>query len=264
MKTEKTIPNLLSSPSKMPCNSFNIPAWKYCPAAKIIMNLAKKAKKALDNVICSSCYALKGFYQMPNVAQSLQGRANFITDSIKKDNGDSFVKEMVRQIRAKYYNKKGEKKILKNCDTDLFRGHDSGDLFSAKYINCWIRICEALPDIRFWFPTREYIRADQMPHLKKFAALKNVCLKPSALNVDEVAPEIEGLDAGTSVYTSEEKALEDGHYICPATIHAHRAGKAEWKKKDKKERAQLSSCAGNACKLCFIKGCKKGIAYMAH
>ena len=174
MKTEKTIPNLLSSPSKMPCNSFNIPAWKYCPAAKVLMNLAKKAKKVLDNVICSSCYALKGFYQMPNVAQSLQSRAQFITDSIKKDNGDSFVAEMVRQIRAKYYNKKGEKKKLKNCDTDLFRVHDSGDLFSAKYIDCWFRICQALPDIRFWFPTREYARQDQMPHLQRLASLKNV------------------------------------------------------------------------------------------
>ena len=51
-----------------------------------------------------------------------------------------------------------EKKKLKNCDTDLFRVHDAGDLFSAKYINCWIRICEALPDIRFWFPTREHVQ----------------------------------------------------------------------------------------------------------
>ena len=264
MKDQKTIPNFLSNPSKMPCASLNIPAWRYCPAAKIMMNLAKKAKKALDDVICSSCYALKGFYQMPNVAQALQAKANFITESIKKDGGDSFVAEMVRQIRAKYYNKKGEKKKLKNCDTDLFRVHDSGDLFSAKYIDCWFRICSELPDIRFWFPTREYVRQDQMPHLQKLASLKNVCLKPSAIEVDEPAPDVEGLDAGTAVYSSEEKAIADDHYICPATIHAHRMTKAEWKAVDKKERARLSSCAGNACKLCFIKGCTKKIAYMAH
>ena len=76
MKTEKTIPNLLSTPSKMPCFSFNIPAWKYCPGAKVFMNMAKKAKEALDNVICSSCYALKGFYMMPNVADALKNKAN--------------------------------------------------------------------------------------------------------------------------------------------------------------------------------------------
>ena len=256
--------NLLSTPSKMPCFSFNIPAWKYCPGAKVFMNMAKKAKEALDNVICSSCYALKGFYMMPNVADALKNKANFITDSIKKDNGDSFVAEMVGQITKKYYKSNGQKKTLKNCDTDLFRVHDAGDLFSAKYINCWIRICEALPDIRFWFPTREHTRVDQMAHLQQLALQPNACLKPSALRLDEPAPQIKGLDAGTSVYTSEEKALEDNHYICPATIHAFRMGKKEWRKVDKKERAKLSSCAGNRCKLCFIKGCKKGIAYMAH
>ena len=256
--------NLLSTPSKMPCFSFNIPALKFCPAAKIVLNLAKKAKEAMDKIICSSCYACKGFYMMPNVAEALKNKGDFIVKSIRKDNGDSFVAEMVKQIRLKYYKPNGEKKKLKNCDTDLFRVHDAGDLFSGAYINCWIRICEALPDIRFWFPTREYARVDQMPYLQQLALLQNVCLKPSALRLDEKAPQIKGLDAGTAVYTSEEKALEDNHYICPATIHAHRMGKKEWRKVDKKERATLSSCAGNGCKLCFIKGCKKGIAYMAH
>jgi hypothetical protein len=264
MKTEKTIPNLLSTPSKMPCFSFNIPALKFCPAAKIVMNLAKKAKEAMDKIICSSCYACKGFYMMPNVAEALQNKGNFITKSIRENGGDSFVKEMVGQITRKYYKASGEKKSLKNCNTDLFRVHDAGDLFSAKYINCWIRICEALPDIRFWFPTREYVRPDQMPHLQQLALLPNTSVKPSALRLDEPAPQIKGIDAGTAVYTSEEKALEDNHYICPATIHAFRMGRKEWRKVDKKERATLSSCAGNGCKLCFIKGCKKGIAYMAH
>mgnify|MGYP003645323566 CR=1 FL=1 len=123
--------NLLSTPSKMPCFSFNIPALKFCPAAKLVMNLAKKA--------------------MPNVAEALQNKGNFITKSIREDGGDSFVKEMVEQITRKYYKASGQKKSLKNCDTDLFRVHDAGDLFSGAYINCWIRICEALPDIRFWF-----------------------------------------------------------------------------------------------------------------
>ena len=110
MNTNKTAPNFLSNPSKMPCASLNIPAWRYCPAAKIMMNLAKKAKKALDNVICSSCYALKGFYQMPNVAQALQAKANFITDSIKQDGGDSFVKEMVRHNSPSITTQKAKRK----------------------------------------------------------------------------------------------------------------------------------------------------------
>tara|TARA_R110002020_G_scaffold18015_1_gene63665 strand:- start:2754 stop:3500 length:747 start_codon:yes stop_codon:yes gene_type:complete len=248
----------------MPCFSFNIPALKFCPAAQIVLNMARKAKEALGKVICSSCYACKGFYMMPSVAKSLKNKGDFIVRSIRENDGDAFVEEMEKQIRAKYYKPTGEKKTLKNCNTDLFRVHDAGDLFSAKYIDCWIRICKALPDIRFWFPTREHARPDQIPHLQRLSALPNVCVKPSALRFDEKAPVIDGLAAGTSVYNDEKAALEDGHYVCPATVHAHRLGKKAWRQVDKKERAKLSSCAGNRCNLCFIKGCKKGIAYLAH
>ena len=254
--------NLLSSPQKMPCNSFNIPAMLYCPAAKLIINAAKKAGKAIDDLICSHCYALKGSYLFSNVKKALQAKADLITKSLREDNGDTFVETMVSQITAKYY-KNGEKKSLKNCNTDLFRVHDSGDLFSKKYIECWIRICQALPDIRFWFPTREYVRIDQLPHLRKLAELPNAIVRPSALKVDEPAPKIAGLDGGTSVYTSEEKAKADGHMVCPATVHPYRMGKKAWSALDKKKRGELASCAGNNCQACFIKSCKPK-AYLAH
>jgi len=83
--------------------------------------------------------------------------------------------------------------------------------------------------------------------LQKLASLKNVCIKPSAIYVDEPAPQVDGLDAGTSVYTSKAKAEQDGHFVCPATIEGNEP-----------------TCQANNCNLCFIKGCKKGIAYLAH
>ena len=46
-----------------------------------------------------------------------------------------------------------------------------------------------------------------MPHLQKLASLKTFVFKPSAIEVDEPAPDVEGLDAGTAVYSSEEKQL---------------------------------------------------------
>ena len=55
----------LSSPSKMPCFSYSIPA-KYCVTGS-------KLVKAKDSV-CSECYALKGFYRMPNVKNCLENR----------------------------------------------------------------------------------------------------------------------------------------------------------------------------------------------
>ena len=112
----------------MPCVGFNIPALKYCPAAQILL---KKVKENLDKLICSSCYACKGFYQFANVKKSLQDRANFVLTSLRKDNGDTFVNEISKQIEKKYF-KNGVAKKLKNIDTSLFRVHDSGDLFSVK------------------------------------------------------------------------------------------------------------------------------------
>ena len=180
--------NLLSNPSKMPCLGFNIPAFKYCPAAQLMAKVKDKAKK----FICDACYACKGFYMFNNVKQSLQDKATFVTKSLHQDNGQSFVDEISKQITKKYFDAKGNKKVLKNVNTDLFRVHDSGDLFSPKYIEAWIKICQNFPSIRFWFPTREWARDSQLPSLKKLASLKNVCLKPSALYVDEPAPQIDG------------------------------------------------------------------------
>lgn len=240
--------NLLSNPSKMPCYSFNIPAFKYCPAAQLLAKIKEAGKK----FICDSCYACKGFYMFSNVKASLQGKADLITKSLHQDNGQTFIDAMCKQIRAKYFDKHGNKKKLKKTNTDLFRVHDSGDLFSPKYITAWIKICEQFPTIKFWFPTREWKRDSQLPHLQKLASLKNVCIKPSAIYVDEPAPQVDGLDAGTSVYTSKEQAEQDGHFVCPATYVKGEDGKI------------LATCQAHNCNLCFIKGCKKGVAYLAH
>ena len=181
-----------------------------------------------------------------NVKASLQARTDFVIDSLRKDNGDTFVNELTKQIEKKYF-KNGVAKKLKNIDTSLFRVHDSGDLFSVKYINAWKRVCQNFPQIKFWFPTREYIRESQMDALKDLASLPNVVIKPSALYIDEKAPSIAGLDAGTSVYSCAKKAIEDGHSVCPATSNE-----------------DDHTCAGNNCNNCFIKDFKKPIAYLAH
>lgn len=235
--------NLLSNPSKMPCLGFNIPALKFCPAATILL---KKAKDNLDKLICSSCYACKGFYQFANTKAALQKKADFVLSSLRKDNGETFVNEISKQIKQKYFDKNGNKKELKNVNTNLFRVHDSGDLFSVKYINAWKKICSNFPSIKFWFPTREYIRESQLDALKDLASLPNVVIKPSALYIDEKAPKIEGLDSGTAVYSCAEKAKQDGHFVCPATA------------------TDDHTCAGNRCQNCFIKNFKKPIAYLAH
>jgi hypothetical protein len=99
-----------------------------------------------------------------------------------------------------------------------FRVHDSGDMFNAAYAQCWLEVCKALPETKFWIPTRAW----QMPSgplplfdpimatLRAMAALPNVTVRPSALNFGDAAPVATGLHAGS---TSENTT--DAH-LCPA------------------------------------------------
>ena len=254
------IPNLLSDPQKMPCKAFNIPAGTYCPAAKLLAALAAKKGEAKEGEVCFHCYAKKGRYLFDSVKLALQARADFLMDSLRKNKGLGFADEMVKQIKAAYFTQKG--KPRKGINVNLFRVHDAGDLFSTDYIRAWELICKALPKIKFWFPTREYIRARQLPALQALASLPNVSIRPSAAKIDQPAPSIEGLQAGSAVFTTEKAAK--GHRICPATLHHHRMGPKAWKALPKPEKDKLSSCAGNACEYCWIKGAKKPVGYMAH
>lgn len=55
----------LSSPSKMPCFSYSIPAQKCITGMKL---------RQVAGSICSKCYALKGMYGFPVVKNALQRR----------------------------------------------------------------------------------------------------------------------------------------------------------------------------------------------
>ena len=65
IKALQEITGSLSTPSKMPCFSYNTPA-KACKTGSI---LAKQ-----EGTVCSNCYALKGRYLFDNVQKSLNNR----------------------------------------------------------------------------------------------------------------------------------------------------------------------------------------------
>ena len=120
---------------------------------------------------------------------------------------DTFVSTMVATIRR--------------ARNPYFRVHDSGDLFSPAYTWAWVRIVQALPDIRFWFPTRSWrpITMTRMSPAGRMAwelaltalnAEPNVTVRPSALFFNAPAPRIPGLAAGST-------AADDGSYTCPAS-----------------------------------------------
>ncbi len=200
----------LSKPSKMPGYSWSLPAGKTCPAAKLTV------KEFGEAAICSGCYAKTGFYRMANVQDAQSRRLRWILRSLRENGGDEAVEGLTTMIR--------------NTDLALFRVHDSGDLFSDAYIGIWVRVAKALPWVRFWIPTREWVRPEQHTALAELAQLPNVTLRPSAMAIGHEAPNTFGLDAGTTVSVAD---LE-GHYTCPSTV-----------------KGNPSSCAENDCTMCW-------------
>lgn len=116
----------LSAPSKMPCYGYSIPASRCVTGSK----LAK-----VPGSVCASCYALKGRYLFGNVQSALERRFASLSNP-------QWVDAMVLAIT--HFEKSG-----------FFRWHDSGDLQSAEHFAKVCQVCERLPAIRFWLPTRE-------------------------------------------------------------------------------------------------------------
>lgn len=56
------------------------------------------------------------------------------------------------------------------------RIHVSGDFFSIEYINAWVEICSAFPQIKFWTYTRSWIVSEMLPSLKRLKSLPNMQL----------------------------------------------------------------------------------------
>lgn len=117
----------LSSPSKMPCFSFNISAKKCKTGNKL---------RKIKGSVCFTCYAFRGNYLWPVVFNAMEKRIKGITHP-------QWVDAMTLLIGTK------EK-------SGYFRFFDSGDLQSLKMLEDIVQIAKNLPHIKFWLPTKEY------------------------------------------------------------------------------------------------------------
>lgn len=210
-----TTVRLLTDTAKMPCASWSLPAKAACPFAFYG-----------EGTICGDCYARKGSYTAyPNVMKAQHARYAWVKECLKTDAGtDSFVATMVATIRRAVA---GEQRKYGPEVGNYFRVHDSGDLFSPAYTWAWVRIVQALPEVRFWFPTRSWrpltmskISAETKMAweiaLLALASEPNVTVRPSALFFNSPAPQIAGLAAGST-------ASQDG-YSCPASSQNNECG----------------------------------------
>jgi hypothetical protein len=200
----KTVPNarvpggtslILTEARKMPGLSWSLPAHRACPAAV-----------TGPGTICGSCYAAKGRYGTPVVAGAQQQRFLWARACMQSEAGVAeFVDTMVEAIRRDR--------------STYFRVHDSGDLFNPTYVRAWTMIARALPDKRFWIPTRTWRFLDRpqwRDALLELAALPNVTMRPSALFFDDAPPIIPGMAAGTTATSAG--------YSCPAPDQGNYCG----------------------------------------
>lgn len=118
-------------PSKMPGYAYSLPVADCVTGSKL---------REVSGSTCSHCYAFKrGNYRFANVQRCLEARRDSLA------NLDAWTAAMIRLIP----------KAVTIADP-VFRWHDSGDVQSVAHLASIATIAMALPQVRFWLPTREY------------------------------------------------------------------------------------------------------------
>jgi hypothetical protein len=193
--TNTTLTNLtLSDTSKMPCKSWSVTA--------LACNVGSKLAQ-VEGSICHGCYALKGFYRMPNVASTLHNRI-----ALMKERNWWFA--MVCKIRD-------EEK------SGFFRWFDSGDLQSLKNLKDIVRIALALPEIRFWLPTKEYAIVSEYYELYG-PFPPNLTVRLSAYMVDKNGPDslAQNIGVTTSEVCSSLSQVSESKTVCPSSTQGNK------------------------------------------
>ena len=117
----------LSATTKMPCKSFNLPAWECKTGSK----LAK-----IKGSVCFNCYAMKGNYtRFPSVKKAQYKKLGQLFNP-------AWVSAMVAMIERE--------------NNPFFRWHDAGDVQSVKHFNNICEVARKTPNIKHWLPTREH------------------------------------------------------------------------------------------------------------
>lgn len=184
----------LSEPSKMPGMAYGLPARACLLGSKLVK---------IPGTTCHGCYALKGNYvRFPSVANRQQERL----ESITHPQWEEGMTQLIRESGSKY-----------------FRWHDSGDLQSLAHLERIVRVCQALPQVKFWLPTREYAIVEAWRGLAepKRAFPDNLVVRLSAHLVDGPLPSGYGLPT-SSVHSTEGEVQGK---LCRASERGNECGR---------------------------------------
>lgn len=112
--------------------NFGIPAYKSVTG----LVTCPMAGKCADG-----CYATMGAYAWGNVSQAYEAR---LQATLQPD----FSSNMIKAILPKLKTATRQNKQL------VIRIHDSGDFYNIAYINKWLEVMKALPDVKFYAYTK--------------------------------------------------------------------------------------------------------------
>lgn len=242
--------------TKMSCPSFSIPAGPpknggTCAAAtesvvaaegsyrKFHEDLAER--DASKGYICNSCYCGKNNYLMyVGVTANQMAHLVWARREVRKG---SFASRITQAIAAMAQDEDlAELLARKLVSAKFFRIHDSGDFFSPEYYTAWIDVCYALPYVKFWCPSRQWVFPKWRALFQNHPPPKNLTLRPSALFIEARPPKIPGLDAGSmSRLGDAEKPI----WNCPAY------------------KSDEHSCASAGCRVCWVSG-RTEVNYKTH
>lgn len=120
----------LSATTKMPCKSFNLPAWECKTGSK----LAK-----IPGTVCHGCYAMKGNYtRFPSVKKAQYKRLDQLFNP-------AWVDAMVSMIERE----------VKRINEPIFRWHDAGDIQNINHLKNIVAVANKTPGVKHWIPTQE-------------------------------------------------------------------------------------------------------------
>ena len=154
----QAIAGTLSTPGKMPCHSYSLPAVE-CKTGS--------ALHKVEGSVCQHCYALKGNYRYPNVKDAMGRRFGSLRHPFWAD----AMVILIGRHRNQY-----------------FRWHDSGDIQDLDHLLRIVQVAERLPHIKFWLPTREVGIIKEFE--REYGAFpKNLTVRVSGAMVDGPPPD---------------------------------------------------------------------------
>lgn len=181
-----------------------------------------------NNVTIHNCYALKNSYGNPSQVMFQAVRYMLTLQWLEQG---TFVPRMVDAINAaRSVSVRALRGLPKHLHwtvphPNFFRIHDSGDFVTPEYTRAWFEICQRLPDVHFWSPTRMWATSKGSSTVFEKGVPKNLALRPSAMHFAEPAPiPPKSLLKKVSAGSGSGKVTPPGAWRCPAYEHVSTGG----------------------------------------